>query len=74
MILAVDVGNTQTVLGLFTDDRLGGHWRISTDATLTPDEIRLKVGGLLASEDVNWTDISRVIVASVVPKLTAAYE
>jgi type III pantothenate kinase len=74
MILAIDIGNTQTVMGLFGEDRLGGHWRISTDATLTADEIRLKIGGLLASEDVAWTDISRVVIASVVPKLTESYD
>ncbi len=74
MNLAVDVGNTQTVIGLFETDTLGGHWRISTDATLTPDEIRIKIGGLLATEGRAWSDISRVIVSSVVPSQSEAYE
>jgi len=50
MILGIDVGNTQTVLGLFSDDALDGHWRVSTDATLTADELRVKLGALLALE------------------------
>lgn len=74
MILAVDVGNTQTVVGLVSDGDLGGHWRVSTDASLTADELRVKVGGLLALEDLGWKDVERVIVSSVVPPLTLAWE
>jgi len=74
MILAIDVGNTQTVLGLFETDVLGGHWRIATDAALTADELRIKIGGLLASEGLAWSDISHLVVSSVVPRLTEAYE
>lgn len=74
MILAVDVGNTQTVIGLISEDELGGHWRVSTDASLTADEIRIKIAGLLEAEGRSWVDIERVIVSSVVPSLTDAYE
>ena len=74
MILAADVGNTQTVLGLFEGGDLDGHWRVSTDAALTADELRVKIGGLLAAEGRSWADIERAIVASVVPSLTTAYE
>ena len=74
MILAVDVGNTQTVLGLLDGGQLDGHWRLSTDALMTADELRIKIGGLLVAEDRSWKDIERVIVASVVPNLTVAYE
>src|SRR5512146_744301 len=74
MILAVDIGNTQTVLGLFDESGLDGHWRVSTDASLTADEIRIKIGGLLATEGREWGDVERVIVSSVVPVLTLAYD
>jgi type III pantothenate kinase len=74
MILAVDIGNTQTVLGLIDGGRLDGHWRVSTDPTLTADEIRVKIGGLLALDQRGWSDIECVVVSSVVPPLTAAYE
>lgn len=73
MLLTVDVGNTQTVLGLFEDERLAGHWRISTDASLTSDELRLKVGGLLSLSNLSWADVSEVILGSVVPRLTVAW-
>ncbi len=74
MILAVDIGNTQTVLGLFENAILGGHWRISTDATLTADELRLRIGGLLGLDGLSWESIHRVVISSVVPALTVAYE
>jgi type III pantothenate kinase len=74
MILAVDIGNTQTVLGLVDDERIEVRWRVSTDATLTADEIRVKVGALLALDDHRWEDVTGVVIASVVPALTVAYE
>ncbi len=74
MILAVDVGNTQTVLGLFREEALDGHWRVATDATLTADELRVKIGGLLALDGLEWSDIERIVLSSVVPTLTAQYE
>ena len=74
MLLAVDVGNTQTVIGLFDSDELVSHWRMSTDASLTSDELRLKVSGLLALDGHQWEDIRAVVLASVVPRLTIAWE
>jgi type III pantothenate kinase len=74
MILAVDIGNTQTVLGLIKNDGLDGRWRVSTDATLTADEIRVKIGALLALDGHAWNDVAGVVIASVVPTLTSAYE
>lgn len=74
MLLAVDVGNTQTVLGLFAGDALAGHWRISSNASLTADELRVKVSGLLALDGLSWSDVSHVILGSVVPRLTSAWE
>jgi type III pantothenate kinase len=74
VILAVDVGNTQTVIGLFEGDSLDGHWRLSTEASLTADELGAKIGGLLHIEGIAFSDVSRMIVSSVVPTLTDAYE
>ncbi|MDP3630007.1 MAG: type III pantothenate kinase, partial [Actinomycetota bacterium] len=74
MILAVDVGNTQTVLGLFTGRELSSHWRVATDPTLTADELRVKIGGLLGLDGLGWPDIERIVLSSVVPALTAHYE
>lgn len=75
MILAVDIGNTQTVLGLLDDSgAIAQRWRISTDAMLTADEIRVKIGSLLGLDGYEWPGIQGVVMASVVPTLTAAYE
>ena len=74
MLLVVDVGNTQTVLGLVIDGALDARWRIATDAMLTADEVRVKIAALLALEGHSWSDVTGVAVASVVPTLTAAYE
>ena len=74
MILAVDVGNTQTVIGLFESRILEGHWRVHTNAALTSDELRVKIGALLSAEGMTWADIEQMIVSSVVPRLTLTYE
>jgi type III pantothenate kinase len=74
VILAVDVGNTQTVMGLFEGDVLDGHWRASTDASLTADELGARIAGLLSLQGMTWSDVTGMIVSSVVPRLTDAYE
>ena len=74
MLLAVDIGNTQTVIGLFASGDLVGHWRISTNASLTGDEIRVKVSALLALGGHSWSEVDDIILASVVPRLTSAWQ
>lgn len=68
-LLAVDVGNTNTVLGLFEDGALAKHWRLTTRRDSTSDEITLSVHGLLASAGRENDPPRHVIVASVVPSL-----
>ena len=53
MLLAVDVGNTQTALGVYTGERLEDHWRLATERTSTADELGVLLGGLLDFE--TWT-------------------
>ena len=48
MLLAIDVGNTNTVLGMFDGDEVVEHWRIATDPARTADEIAVVLQGLLA--------------------------
>jgi type III pantothenate kinase len=67
-LLAVDVGNTNTVLGLYEGERLAFHWRLSTRREETADELVLSVEGLLRSAGAGPRP-SDVIVASVVPSL-----
>ncbi|MEJ7702829.1 MAG: type III pantothenate kinase [Geodermatophilaceae bacterium] len=62
MLLCIDVGNTQTVYGIFAGDRLERSWRTKTDARATADELALTVRGLLDGEPV-----SGLAVCSTVP-------
>lgn len=74
MILAVDIGNTQTVVGLISESGPEARWRISTEPALTADEIRLRISGLFTLDGRDWNDVERIVISSVVPALTAAYE
>lgn len=70
MILVFDVGNTETTVGLFEGEALRGHWRITTDATRTPDEIGLTLRALLVASDVTPQHVRGVAIGSVVPAMT----
>jgi type III pantothenate kinase len=52
--MAVDVGNTQTVLGLFEGEESRGQWRIATEAHRTADELSVVFEGLLACTGGIW--------------------
>ncbi|MDQ3990697.1 MAG: type III pantothenate kinase [Actinomycetota bacterium] len=71
MLLAVDVGNTETVLGIFRDEDLAWHWRASTVAERTPDELALLFEGLLEHRDLSFgRNVTGVVISSVVPAAT----
>lgn len=76
MLLAIDVGNSETVIGLFEDPpstELLDHWRVATIAERTSDEIALLVQEFLAFHGFSFdTDIAGVAVCSGVPRVTAA--
>jgi type III pantothenate kinase len=74
MLLAVDVGNTQTHLGAFEDERLVEHWRFQTRAGATGDELAERIGGLMALRGMGLDQLGAVCVSSVVPPLGAQYE
>lgn len=79
MLLAVDVGNTQTVLGLYRNGSRPGdepllHYRIATDHTATSDELRVKLSALLTADGHGDEVISCMALASVVPELTGRWE
>jgi type III pantothenate kinase len=71
MLLTLDVGNTNTVLGLYrlTTDELVTHWRISTLRTQTADEYGVLFLNLFAMRKIEATEISAIIISSVVPPL-----
>jgi type III pantothenate kinase len=73
MLLAIDIGNTQTVAGLFSGAELIGHWRLHTDKDRTSDETRLWLRSLLEMEGHTPESIEGVVVSSVVPSVTARF-
>jgi type III pantothenate kinase len=74
MLLAIDVGNTQTHLGAFDGERLAEHWRFQTRAGATGDELAERIAGMLGLSGLSLTDIDAVCVSSVVPPLGTQYE
>src|SRR3954451_1979704 len=73
MLLAVDVGNTETVVGLYgkNDEDLLDHWRIATTAERTGDEHAMLLSGFLCQDRLTFDDVTGLAVPSTVPRLTA---
>jgi type III pantothenate kinase len=69
LLLALDVGNTQTVLGLFEGDELRDHFRLATERRRTADELFVLVDGLLELDDVDG-----ICLSATVPALVREYE
>lgn len=73
MLLAVDVGNTQTAAGLFSGKELAGSWRFATDVRKTGDEIAALLDELLRLDGFSRDSVSDLALASVVPRLSSEY-
>lgn len=69
ILLVIDIGNTNIVLGIFKDDELIFEWRISTDLRKTSDEYALTLRQALEYSNVKKSDIKEAIIGSVVPNL-----
>jgi len=74
MLLATDIGNTQTHVGCFDGDRLVESWRLATDSAATGDELAVAISSLLRLRGLDLKDLGAAIVASVVPQLAPEYE
>jgi type III pantothenate kinase len=70
MLLAIDVGNTQTVLGLYDGDTLKDHWRVATESHRSGDEI----GALIEALVPDLEDVDGVCLSSTVPALVRSYD
>lgn len=71
MLIAVDAGNTHTVVGVFDGEHLVDRWRIATSADRTSDEHALLVSQFLAQHGLSFGDVAGMVVSSTVPRLTA---
>lgn len=69
MFLGLDVGNTNITIGCFNDDKLEYTWRISTDQSLTPDELGINFLSLLQASGVDPEEVADAVISSVVPYL-----
>jgi len=69
MLLAVDVGNTNIVLGLFKGEELIMNWRISTDKSKSADELGMIINQLFSYNNYDLSMVSDVIISSVVPSI-----
>lgn len=74
MLLAIDVGNTETKLGCFSGSALKQTWRVTTELRRTPDEYGVFFTQLFATSDLSASEIDAVAVASVVPQLDPVLE
>lgn len=73
VLLAVDVGNTQSHLGMFDGTDLVEHWRFATEVEQTADELAVRVSTLLALRGLEAAAVDGSVVSSVVPQLTPEY-
>jgi type III pantothenate kinase len=72
-VLAVDVGNTNVVLGVYVDGSLRRTWRLATVHDRTEDELAVSLDALLAQEELSLEELDALAVGSVVPPLSAAF-
>ena len=70
MLLCIDIGNTNIVMGIYRDDDLVSHWRISTDHQKMADEYGMLLCSLMAHKNHDMRDVSGVVMASVVPPVS----
>jgi type III pantothenate kinase len=69
MLLAIDIGNTNVVLGVFDNRTLAHQWRVGTNAQITPDEYAMIFRDLLDFAGIPFNRITGVIISTVVPPL-----
>ncbi|TDF91572.1 type III pantothenate kinase [Paenibacillus piri] len=74
MILVVDVGNTNIVLGIYNDKQLLHHWRLSTNRSATADEYGMTIYNLFRHAGLSMDQVEGVIISSVVPPLMFVLE
>lgn len=73
MILTIDIGNSNTVLGVFDNNEMICHFRIASSKDMTSDEYGITIREILKSRDILETDIKGSIIACVVPSLSVPF-
>ena len=74
MLLVIDVGNSNTVLGIYQGDELKKDWRVGTDKNRTVDEYAMLINNLFSLSGLSFSDLDDVIVSCVVPPMLNTLE
>ncbi len=74
MLLVIDIGNTNTVMGIFQDRELISQWRIRTERDATPDEFTILISSLFAMRAIKPGEIQSAIISCVVPPMVRTME
>ena len=74
MLLAIDVGNTNVVLGVFDGDKMIESWRLATDKNRAADEYGIIINSMFEHDGISSSDIDDIIISSVVPSLLFTLE
>jgi type III pantothenate kinase len=74
MLLCIDVGNTNIVMGVFEQERLIGHWRVRTEKDTTSDELGILICNLFQISGIKMDGVSGIIISTVVPSLINSLE
>ncbi|AZB41207.1 type III pantothenate kinase [Bacillus sp. FJAT-42376] len=74
MILVLDVGNTNTVIGVYEKEELNYHWRIETSRNKTEDEFGMLFKSLFEHVGISFQDFEGIIISSVVPPIMFSLE
>lgn len=73
MLITIDIGNTNVVIGIYQDSELIAHWRLSSQTARTRDECWILLNGLLRTNSIESKQIQGGIISSVVPNLTPIF-
>lgn len=74
MLLAIDVGNTHTVMGVYEGEKLLVDWRVATNRTVTEDELAVLLRNLFAGDNLAFDQIHGICISSVVPPILRSLE
>jgi len=74
LLLVIDVGNSNIVLGIYDGEILRRHWRVSTDKSRTSDEYGIMLQSLFSLASISFSQVKAIIISSVVPPLTGVLD
>jgi len=74
MLLAIDAGNTNIVVGIFNDAKLKKQWRFKTEKNSGIDELHIRMSDIFNDSGISFSEIKRTVIASVVPSINFAID